>query len=788
MTNNQTRNFFAVKFLRITQGLYALIGLLALNSTALAQIEPAAPGSIEYSLTSSNYTWVQTSDTITNGSYVIDLLTDRLNQPAGRGAIGIVLYTAWNPGYNQMGAMVDFGHGYSAGIVFSELSAVHVVPVAPGQIEPAAPGSIEYSLSSSNYTWFQVPGTITNGTYVVDLLTNRLNQPAGRGAIGIVSYTAWDADYNQMAAMVDFGRGYSAGIVFSELSAIDVVPVGQIEPAAPGSIEYSLTSSNYTWVQTSDTITNGSYVIDLLTDRLNQPAGRGAIGIVSYTAWDADYNQMAAMVDFGRGYSAGIVFSELSAIHVVPVAPGQIEPAAPGSIEYSLSSSNYTWFQVPGTITNGTYVVDLLTNRLNQPAGRGAIGIVSYTAWDADYNQMAAMVDFGRGYSAGIVFSELSAIDVVPVGQIEPAAPGSIEYSLTSSNYTWVQTSDTITNGSYVIDLLTDRLNQPAGRGAIGIVLYTAWDADYNQMAAMVDFGRGYSAGIVFSELSAVHVVPVAFSQSISLNEDTSKAFSLEASDVEGDVMTYSVGSPSHGVLSGTAPNLVYQPDKNYFGSDSFTFSVNDGKSESAVATVNITILPVNDPPVAKIVISPAGFFLGSANRLIIAPNGAGISLQLDGSQSRDVDNDPLTYSWKDGNSAIATNAVVTKTFKAGVHTFTLQVNDGKAVGTASETVQIVTLQNALGMLRVWLHDQKKNPGSDQRELIAALSSAIDSVNQGNIAKGSYHLADFQAKARTRLQPINPSAATKLLLATQEIINAMQKPGQLSSQSPQPKP
>jgi Bacterial Ig domain/PKD domain len=776
MSNNRTRNFVSVQFLRIAQGLCALIGLLALNSTALAQIEPAAPGSIEYSLTSSNYTWVQIPDTITNGSYVIDLLTDRLNQPAGRGAIGKVLYTAGNA------AMVDFGNDYSAGIMFSELSAIDVVLVTPGQIEPAAPGSIEYSLTSTNYTWFQVPGTITNGTYVIDLLTNRLNQPTGRGAIGIVSYTAWDPDYNEMAAMVDFGRGYSAGIVFSELSAIHVLPVGQIEPAAPGSIEYSLTSSNYTWVQTSDTITNGSYVIDLLTDRLNQPAGRGAIGKVLYTAGNA------AMVDFGRGYSAGILFSELSAIQLVPVTTGGIEPAAPGSIEYSLTSSNYTWFQIPGTITNGTYVIDLLTNRLNQPAGRGAIGIVSYTAWDADYNEMAAMVDFGNGYSAGIVFSELSAIDVVPVGQIEPAAPGSLEYSLTSSNYTWVQTSDTITNGSYVIDLLTDRLNQPAGRGAIGRVLYTAWNPGYNEMGAMVDFGGGYSAGIVFSELSAIDIVPVAFSQSISLNENTSKAFSLQASDVEGDLLTYSVGSPSHGVLSGTAPNLVYQPDKNYFGSDSFTFSVNDGKSESAIATVNITILPVNDPPVAKIAISRAGFFLGSANRLIIAPNGASISLQLDGSQSRDVNNDPLRYSWKDGNSAIATSAVVTKTFKPGVHTFTLQVNDGKAVGTASETIQIVTVQNALGMVLAWLHDQKKIPGNDQRELSAALSSAINSVNQGNISKGSRHLADFQTKARTKLQPINPSAATKLLLATQEIINAMQNPGQISSQSPQPKP
>ena len=59
--------------------------------------------------------------------------------------------------------------------------------------------------------------------------------------------------------------------------------------------------------------------LDLLTgDRSGQPDGQGAIGIVTDTAFDPDYNEMAATVDFGRDYSAGIVFSELSAIEIVP--------------------------------------------------------------------------------------------------------------------------------------------------------------------------------------------------------------------------------------------------------------------------------------------------------------------------------------------------------------------------------------------------------------------------------------------------------------------------------------
>ena len=116
------------QFLRVTQLLGIHIVLLALSSTAFAQIEPALPGSIEYSLISNNQSWIETSDPITTGIYVEDLLTDRSNQPEGRGIIGIVTGTGFDEDYGVMAAMVDFGRDYSVGIVFPELTALQVVP------------------------------------------------------------------------------------------------------------------------------------------------------------------------------------------------------------------------------------------------------------------------------------------------------------------------------------------------------------------------------------------------------------------------------------------------------------------------------------------------------------------------------------------------------------------------------------------------------------------------------------------------------------------------------------
>jgi len=119
-------------------------------------------------------------------------------------------------------------------------------------------------------------------------------------------------------------RGFLCVAVLLVLSGTGSTALAQIEPAQPGSIEYTLTSNGQTWIDTSDPIITGSYVEDLLTDRDGQPDGRGLIGIVTSTGFDEDYGVDAATVDFGRGYSAGIVFPELSAVQIVPEPSGLV--------------------------------------------------------------------------------------------------------------------------------------------------------------------------------------------------------------------------------------------------------------------------------------------------------------------------------------------------------------------------------------------------------------------------------------------------------------------------------
>src|SRR5262249_372551 len=46
--------------------------------------------------------------------------------------------------------------------------------------------------------------------------------------------------------------------------------------------------------------------------------------------------------------------------------------------------------------------------------------------------------------------------------------------------------------------------------------------------------------------------------------------------------------------------SFTYTPAANYNGPDSFTYKANDGSADSNVATVSLTVNPVNDAPVAN--------------------------------------------------------------------------------------------------------------------------------------------------------------------------------------------
>lgn len=70
---------------------------------------------------------------------------------------------------------------------------------------------------------------------------------------------------------------------------------------------------------------------------------------------------------------------------------------------------------------------------------------------------------------------------------------------------------------------------------------------------------------------------------------NTEIAVHLKAMDLENDPLNYEILSlPDRGRLSGEPPDLIYLPNKDFSGEDSFVFRVSDGRALSEPATVHI--------------------------------------------------------------------------------------------------------------------------------------------------------------------------------------------------------
>ena len=186
-----------------------------------------------------------------------------------------------------------------------------------------------------------------------------------------------------------------------------------------------------------------------------------------------------------------------------------------------------------------------------------------------------------------------------------------------------------------------------------------------------------FTGGGVLSVLPQ-NSAPVALAQNLSTAEDNSKAITLTGTDAEGNTLVYTVLTrPTRGTVTGNEPYLTYSPPADFNGTERITFKVNDGTSDSAVATVSITVTAVNDAPV----VTPQSVTTAEDTpRVMILP-------------AYDVDNSALTY-WT-GNS---TNGTVTGTFPDftftpalnfnGVATFEYSANDG-SVNSPNATVYV---------------------------------------------------------------------------------------------------
>lgn len=104
-------------------------------------------------------------------------------------------------------------------------------------------------------------------------------------------------------------------------------------------------------------------------------------------------------------------------------------------------------------------------------------------------------------------------------------------------------------------------------------------------------------------QVNRINDKPVGIPDNFVMNEDTELDCGCllhNDTDPDGDPIIALHGDPpSHGVVTDLGGFFVYTPDPDFYGTDSFTYYANDGTENSDPILVNVTVLPVNDAPVA---------------------------------------------------------------------------------------------------------------------------------------------------------------------------------------------
>ena len=115
-----------------------------------------------------------------------------------------------------------------------------------------------------------------------------------------------------------------------------------------------------------------------------------------------------------------------------------------------------------------------------------------------------------------------------------------------------------------------------------------------------------------FADLNAIDTAIIAFDfqnqssspevQNVTTGNNTAKIIAFSARDINNDLLSYKfISSPRHGNVSGTAPNIIYKPNKGYIGNDSFIVSASNAMGTEINITVSIDVLQISHPPTVRI-------------------------------------------------------------------------------------------------------------------------------------------------------------------------------------------
>ena len=270
------------------------------------------------------------------------------------------------------------------------------------------------------------------------------------------------------------------------------------------------------------------------------------------------------------------------------LAVGDVDGDGDFDIVLPSQNSGATMVLLNNGDTNGDGRLDFTTFTL-----AGVIG-----SWDAEFTSIGtggagAAREDGPAVSGAFKGDDIDSDDNI----------ASLTYAITSAP----AEGTVVNNNNGTFSFIPGSAFQDLGVGETRTVSFTYRATDAH--------GAVSNTSTVTIRVAGTNDAPVAVVDSVSTNEDAPVTFNVRAndSDVDGDALnvthingvtiavngTVSLGTGNGSVRLNADGTLTYTPTANANGARSFTYTVSDGVGGSATSTVNLTINPVNDAPVA---------------------------------------------------------------------------------------------------------------------------------------------------------------------------------------------
>ena len=253
--------------------------------------------------------------------------------------------------------------------------------------------------------------------------------------------------------------------------------------------------------------------------------------------------------------------------------------------------------------------------------------------------------------------------------------------------------NDTDIDGDALSVVAASAANGTVVVNADGTITYTP-NANFNGTDTVTytisDGNGGTDTATVTIVVAAVNDNPVALDDAATTPEDTPVTIAVlgNDSDVDADPLSVTAAtSPDGTVAINPDGTILFTPNANFNGPATIAYTISDGNGGTAAATVTVTVVPVNDPPVA-------------VNDAVSTSEDTPVTVPVLANDT-DPENDPLTVTAAtaaNGTAVINPDGTVTYTPNPnfnGVDTIVYSVSDGNGgTSTASVTVTVTPIND----------------------------------------------------------------------------------------------